>query len=66
MYSQYERLRIHVWARDIAVVRQCYVRFARRVRRSHDKRDRKLRKAFYREMLGYHHSCQKLCRKYRL
>ena len=66
MYSQYERLRIHVWARDVAVVRLCYTRLARPIRRSHEPRIRKLRKAFYREMLGWHHGCQKLCRKYRL
>lgn len=63
MYATYERLGVHVYASDVAVIRAAYKKLSA-LGRSREKR--RWRRRFYDEMLGYHKEARQLCIKFRL
>lgn len=64
MFSQYLRLGLSIHASDCAVVRAAARLLHPDVRRQ--RRFRRSRKKFYREMLGYHAKARKLAHDWRL
>jgi hypothetical protein len=58
MFGTYTRLRLHVSASDIRVVREARRKLNTKAQR--DPKARDARKAFYRQMLAYHHQAQSL------
>jgi hypothetical protein len=64
MYGTYGRLRVHVFASNIAVIRAARRKLKRRC--WHDPSYREGRKLFYRNMLEYHAAEQRLVREWRL
>ena len=57
MYGTYCRLRVHVMASDLAVIRKARQVIARKQRKAADKR--KARHEFYRIILELHHSARR-------
>lgn len=64
MYGTYERLHVWVWASDEELIRAAWKKMTKKGRR--DPKLREARKAFYREMLQYHHQAQELCKQFAL
>jgi len=64
MYGTYQRLRVHVGASNIAVIRAARKKLAKRC--WHDSAYRDGRKLFYRNMLEYHADAQRMVREWRL
>lgn len=69
-YGTYLRIRAHVSDSDITVIRKAQSRLAPHARatgKDHANPDFKAwRKAYYREMLRYHHEWQATCREWRM
>jgi hypothetical protein len=64
MFGTYNRLRVHVYASDRAVIKAASLKLKKQFR--HTRKDRVARHKFYRQMLDYHHEHQDLCREFRL
>ena len=64
MFGTYQRLRVHVGASNMEVIRAARKKLAKRC--WHDPSYREGRKLFYRNMLDYHHEAQELVREWRL
>jgi hypothetical protein len=60
MFGTYQRLRLHVSASNVEVIRAARLKVALRSRRNPEARE--ARKAFYRLMLAYHHKAQAVAR----
>ena len=58
MFATYERLNLHVYDSDVAVIRAGRRLIAKKHRTSRDKRD--ARHTFYRRLLACHHSARRL------
>ena len=64
MFGSYLRLRVHVSASDLDVIRAARRKIVRKYRTARDRRD--ARHAFYRAMLGHHHHAQDLAQGFYL
>lgn len=64
MYGTYCRLRVHVMASDVAVIKAARKRIAKPHRTG--RRMRTARHAFFRKMLQVHHDAQALVKEFRL
>jgi hypothetical protein len=60
----YHRLRVHVWASDVTVLRAAHKRLSKAARRNPKLREQ--RKRFYREMLDCHRSARGLAHAFAL
>lgn len=63
MYGTYQRLRVHVWASPLTVIRAARKKLAKEAFRPEHK---DARKRFYRTMLEHHKHEQDMCLEWRM
>lgn len=63
-YTQYLRLDPPVWESNRFVIRLCWKKMQKKIKR--DPEFRAARKQFYREMLSFHHTDQLVCKALRI